>query len=137
MAVTTELVGKLGGGLSWTKVAGEQKSVSFNSSAADLVVNSVQLGTDKRYLLAMKYTYTSGNPADCSFQIQELRSGGTSYTWSIMGPYALATGTHEYPVMVSKPFEDTGTVTIKFNPGYNSGTHVLSADLYYTEAPTL
>lgn len=136
MAITTELVGKLGGGLSWTKVAGNQKSVAWNASAADQVMNSVQLETNKRYLLAMKYAYTSGNPANCSFQIQENRPGGTSYTWSIVGPNALAAGTHEYPVMVSKPFEATGTVVIKFNPGYNSGTHVLSADLYYTEAPS-
>jgi hypothetical protein len=137
MANKTKLVGKQGGGLTWTKVSGSPKTVAWNAPAADQFMNSVQLGTDKRYLLAMKYTYTSGNPANCSFQIQELRSGGTSYTWSITGPYAIATGTHEYPVMVSKPFEDTGTVAIKFNPGYNSGTHVLSAGLYYTEAPTL
>lgn len=137
MAVTTELVGKLGGGLSWTKVAGNQKSVAWNDSAADQIINSVQLETNKRYLLAVKYTYTSGNPANCFFQIQELRSGGTSNMWAIAGPKALATGTHEYPMMVSRPFEATGTVAIQFTPGYQSGTHVLSADLYYTEAPTL
>ena len=136
MAVTYEYVGKTGGGgLSWTKVTGSQKRVAWN--AADLTLTSADLGTGKQYLLAMRYTYVSGNPGNCYFRIQELGASAGRVNWAIDGPSSISTGTRQYELMVSRPFTSSGIVNIQFSPGYNSGTHVLSADLYYTEFPTL
>lgn len=135
MAITTELVGKLGGGLSWTKVAGVQKSIAWN--ATDQVLTSATLGTGKQYLLAMKYTYISGTSADCNFQIQERGTSAGPSAWVMDGPSNITTGTRQYPLMVSRPFISSGIAEIRFAPGYQSGTHVLSADLYYAEMPTI
>lgn len=135
MAITTQLVGKLGGGLSWTKVAGTQKSFTWN--ATDLVVTSATLGTGKTYLLAMKYTYVSGSPTDCYFAIGERAAGQTYPDWVMNGPSGITAGTRQYPLMVARPLRSSGIVEIKFSPKYQSGTHVVSVDLYYTELPTL
>lgn len=135
MAITTQLVGKLGGGLSWTKVTGAQKSIAYDTN--NKVLASVTLGVGNQYLLAMKYTYVSGNPADCYFQIGELSSRGTFMNWGMTGPGNITAGTRQHPLMVSRPFASTGIAEIWFTPAYQSGTHVLSADLYYAEMPTL
>lgn len=137
MAITTQLVGKLGGGLSWTKVTGAQKSIAWNATPADQVLTSATLGTGKQYLLAMKYTYISGTPANCNFQIQERGTSAGLSTWAMVGPSNITTGTRQYPLMVSRPFTSSGIAEIRFSPGYQSGTHVLSADLYYAEMPTI
>lgn len=135
MAITTQLVGKLGGGLSWTKVTGTQKSLAWN--APDLVVTSATLGTGKTYLVAMKYTYVSGSPSGCYFSLGERAAGQTYNNWVMNGPADVTAGTRQYPLMVARPFTSSGIVEIKLSPTYQSGTHVVSADLYYTELPTL
>lgn len=137
MAITTQLVGKLGGGLSWTKVTGAQKSIAWNATPADLVVTSATLGTGKNYLFAMKYTYTSGNPTDCYFAISERTAGQMSNYWAMNGPSDVTTGTRQYQLMVARVTGSSGIVEVKFSPKYQSGTHVVSADLYYTELPTV
>lgn len=137
MAITTQLVGKLGGGLSWTKVAGVQKSIAWNATSADQVLASTTLGAGKRYLLAMKYTYISGNPANCAFEIKERGTSAGSNTWAILGPYSITTGTRQYQLMVSNQLTSASIAEIRFIPGYQSGTHVLSADLYYAEMPAI
>lgn len=135
MAITTELIGKLGGGLSWTKVAGSPKTFEWNSADTSLTVAT--LGTGKQYLFAMKYTYTSGTPADGYFTIGERKANQTYANWVMNGPSGVTAGTRQYPLMVARPTESSGIVEIKFFPTYQSGTHVVSADLYYTELPTL
>lgn len=135
MAITTQLVGKLGGGLSWTKVTGAQKTFAWNS--ADLVVTSATLGTGKSYLLALKYTYISGNPSDCYFFISEPSASGAYPNWTMNGPSDLAVGTRQYQMMAARSFTSSGIAQIVFAPKYQSGTHVVSADLYYAEMPTL
>lgn len=135
MAITTQLVGKLGGGLSWTKITGTQKSIAWN--ATDLVLTSATLGTGKSYLLAMKYTYVSGNPADCYFSLGERKAGQTYNNWVMNGPTGVTAGTRQYPLMVASPLTSSGVAEVRFSPAYQSGTHVVSADLYYTELPTV
>lgn len=135
MAITTELVGKLGGGLSWTKVTGTQRTLAWNDQ--NQVVTSVNLGVGKQYLFAMEYTYVSGTPAGGYFTIGERKAGQTYSYWVTNGSIGITAGTRQYPFMVANPLGSSGIVEIKFSPTYQSGTHVLSADLYYAEMPTL
>jgi|GEM_PF-5926716 len=137
MAITTQLVGKLGGGLSWTKVTGERKTIAWNAADKDLVLTSATLGIGKQYLLAMKYTYVSGNPADCYFSLGERKAGQTYNIWEMNGPTGITAGTRQYPLMIAMPFTSSGVAGVRFSPAYQSGTHVVSADLYYAELPTL
>lgn len=139
MAITTELVGKLGGGLSWTKVAGEQKTVAWNSSSvADMFLTSVVLDKSKTYLFACKYNYVSGTPLTTKLSFVEVNAAGTGAVWEIQGgqTYPVKTGANTYPLVCSLPAVTTGEVAIRLSPSYNSGTHVLSADLYYAELPS-
>lgn len=139
MAITTELVGKLGGGLSWTKVAGEQKTVAWNSSSvADRFLTSVVLDKSKTYLFACKYNYVSGTPLTTKLSFVEVNAAGTGAVWEIQGGSTspVKTGAHTYPLVCSFPAVTTGKVAISLYPSYNSGTHVLSADLYYAELPS-
>ena len=139
MAITTELVGKLGGGLSWTKVAGEQKTVAWNASSdADRFLTSVVLDKSKTYLFACKYNYTSGTPKSTRLAFVEVNAAGTGVIWVIQGVETcnLNTGANTYPMVISAPATTTGKVAIRLDPSYNSGTHVLSADLYYAELPS-
>lgn len=135
MAVTTELVGKLGGGLTWTKVAGSSKTVAWNASAADRFLTSVVLDKSKTYLFACKYNYTSGTPLSTMLSFVEVNAAGTGYIWAINcgSTSPVKTGANTYPLVGSLPAVTTGKVAIRLDPSYNSGTHVLSADLYYAE----
>lgn len=138
MAITTELVGKLGGGLTWTKVTGSPKTVAWNANYADRLLTSVVLDKSKTYLFACKYNYTSGTPKSTRLVFAEVNAAGTDVIWYIPGPTTcdLNTGANTYPMVVSLPATTTGKVAIRLEPSYNSGTHVLSADLYYAELPS-
>ena len=136
MAITTELVGKLGGGLSWTKVAGKQKTIAWNAPTKDRLLTSVVLDKSKTYLFACKYNYTSGTTQGTKLAFMEVNAAGTEATWAIQGEDDLKTGAHTYQMVISLPATTTGKVAIRLNPSYNSGTHVLSADLYYAELPS-
>ena len=138
MAITTELVGKLGGGLTWTKVAGSPKTVAWNASYPDRLLTSVVLDKSKTYLFACKYNYTSGTPKSTLLSFVEVNAAGTGDTWVINGGSInpVKTGANTYPLVCSFPAVTTGKVAIRLDPSYNSGTHVLSADLYYAELPS-
>lgn len=136
MAITTELVGKLGGGLTWTKVTGSPKTIAWNAPTKDRLLTSVVLDKSKTYLFACKYNYTSGTPLASKLAFMEVNAAGTEATWAIQGEDDLKTGAHTYQMVISLPATTTGKVAIRLNPSYNSGTHVLSADLYYAELPS-
>lgn len=138
MAITTELVGKLGGGITWTKVSGSSKTVAWNASYADRLLTSVVLDKSKTYLFACKYNYTSGTPGATTLSFMEINAAGAGDVWAIQGNSAnpVKMGSNTYPLVVSLPAVTTGKVVIRLDPSYNSGTHVLSADLYYAELPS-
>lgn len=142
MAITTELVGKLGGGLTWTKVTGSPKTLAWNANYADRLLTSVVLDKSKTYLFACKYNYTSGTPLSTMLSFVEVNAAGTGDIWAINGgsnwgsTSPVKTGANTYPLVCSLPAVATGKVAIRLDPSYNSGTHVLSADLYYAELPS-
>ena len=138
MAITTELVGKLGGGLTWTKVAGAPKTIAWNASEEECTLTTVQLDKTKKYLLACKYNYTSGTPASTYLSFFEDPAPGGMYPWNLPGVsgFPVKMGSNSYPVVISAPATTTGKVGVMLSPSYNSGTHVLSADLYYAELPS-
>lgn len=139
MAITTQLVGKLGGGLSWTKVTGAQKSIAWNATFADSILTTVQLDKTKTYIFACKYNYTSGTPGSSTrLEFVEVSEPGSNAKWVVSdNSISVLPGVNTYPLMVSRPANTTGKVAVKLGPPYQSGTHVLSADLYYAELPTI
>lgn len=137
MAITTELVGKLGGGLSWTKVTGTQKSIAWNATIPETVLTTVQLDKTKTYIFACDYNYTSGTPVFGTYlAFSELSKEGSTTQW-VVGDNTLTVlpGANAYPFMAAHPATVTGKVAVRLVPVYQSGTHVLSADLYYAEMP--
>lgn len=139
MAITTELVGKLGGGLSWKKVTGTQKSIAWNAAISGTILTTVQLDKTKTYIFACKYNYTSGTPGSgTSLVFAELDTKGSPMGWEV-GDSSLNVlpGANTYPLMVARPATIAGKVAVRLMPVYQSGTHVLSADLYYAEMQTI
>lgn len=139
MAITTQLVGKLGGGLSWTKVTGAQKSIAWNAAFAGSILTTVQLDKTKTYIFACKYNYTSGTPGSSTYlEFVEVGASGSYPEWGVSDDFlSVLPGVNTYPLMVSLPAATTGKVAVRLVPSYQSGTHVLAADLYYAEMPTI
>ncbi|WP_147592772.1 hypothetical protein [Corynebacterium provencense] len=136
MATSIEFVGKLGGGLAWNKVSGAQKTINYSDSLDARVLVKTNLTVGKLYILAARYNYISGTPGTNSkLYIGENRNVGSTTTenWSMTGTGPVTQGKHFYEFAIVQKLSGNGEVFVQFSPQYNSGTHTLSADLYYSE----
>lgn len=133
MAITTQLVGKLGG-LNWNKIPGEQKTIAWDSTGNySKVLTQTSLFLGPRYIFAARYNYVSGTPGNTLLGFGEKKQGSDSYPeWVVNDTVtAIESGERFYEFSVVKKLTSSGIVYVQLLPGYQSGTHVLSADLYY------
>ena len=133
MAITTELVGKLGGGLTWENVASfPSKTMEWNSPFANRVIYLAGFPTDTLYVYSVVLNVTQGG--EVGTYVAADQTDPSSSVQSGIGRLGV-NGVGTYKNIVTMPYlspSDLRLTHIRFAyyPAYNSGTHTLSAKVY-------